>query len=47
MIARMIHWSLNNRLMVLLATLFMVAWGIWSLSRMPIDALPDLSDWQT
>jgi copper/silver efflux system protein len=46
MIARMIHWSLNNRLMVLLATLFMVAWGIWSLSRMPIDALPDLSDTQ-
>ena len=46
MIARLIHWSVANRFLVLLATLFIVAWGLWSLRSTPIDALPDLSDVQ-
>lgn len=46
MIAAIIRWSLGNRLLVLLATLFCVAWGVWSMLRMPVDALPDLSDTQ-
>ncbi len=46
MIAALIRWSLNNRLLVLLATVFIVAWGLWSMNRMPVDALPDLSDTQ-
>ncbi|WP_371227343.1 efflux RND transporter permease subunit [Pseudomonas sp. QE6] len=46
MIARLIRWSVANRLLVLLATLFIVAWGLWSLRSTPIDALPDLSDVQ-
>ncbi|MCU5775436.1 efflux RND transporter permease subunit [Erwiniaceae bacterium BAC15a-03b] len=46
MIASVIRWSLRNRLMVLLAALFMAAWGIWSLQKAPLDALPDLSDVQ-
>ncbi|MFC5698566.1 efflux RND transporter permease subunit [Pseudomonas sp. GCM10022186] len=46
MIAKLIRWSVANRLLVLLATLFAVAWGIWSLRDTPIDALPDLSDVQ-
>ncbi|OIQ84905.1 cation efflux system protein CusA [mine drainage metagenome] len=46
MIARLIRWSIANRFLVLLATLMMTAWGIWSLSRTPLDALPDLSDVQ-
>jgi Cu(I)/Ag(I) efflux system membrane protein CusA/SilA len=31
---------------VLLATVIVAAWGIWSLARTPLDALPDLSDVQ-
>ncbi len=46
MIAGLIRWSIANRFMVLLATLMITAWGIWSLSRTPLDAIPDLSDVQ-
>src|SRR5687767_9139917 len=46
MIARLIRWSLENRFLVLLATLMVAAWGVVSLLRTPLDALPDLSDVQ-
>ncbi|MPQ66434.1 MULTISPECIES: efflux RND transporter permease subunit [unclassified Pseudomonas] len=46
MIKRLIHWSIGNRFLILLATLFIVAWGIWSVRNTPLDALPDLSDTQ-
>ncbi len=46
MIARLIHWSVANRFLVLLATIFVTAWGVWSVATTPIDALPDLSDTQ-
>jgi Cu(I)/Ag(I) efflux system membrane protein CusA/SilA len=46
MIARLIRWSIANRFLVLLATVGLVAWGVWSVQRTPVDALPDLSDVQ-
>ncbi|MES2259957.1 MAG: efflux RND transporter permease subunit [Pseudomonadota bacterium] len=46
MIARLIRWSIVNRVFVLLATLALAGWGAWSLARTPLDALPDLSDVQ-
>ena len=46
MIAALIRWSVANRFLVLLATLFVTAWGIWSVQSTPIDALPDLSEVQ-
>ncbi|MFW5326159.1 efflux RND transporter permease subunit [Pseudomonas aeruginosa] len=46
MIAALIRWSLANRFLVILATLFATAWGVWSVQNMPMDALPDLSDVQ-
>lgn len=46
MIARLIRWSITNRLLVLLATLMLSAWGVYSVMRTPLDALPDLSDVQ-
>src|SRR5690606_34822974 len=46
MIARLIHWSIANRYLVLLATMFITAWGIWAVKTTPIDALPDLYDVQ-
>ena len=46
MIAKLIRWSVANRFLVLLATVFIAAWGIWSIKTTPIDALPDLSDVQ-
>ncbi|HZV66697.1 MAG TPA: efflux RND transporter permease subunit [Telluria sp.] len=46
MIARLIRWSIANRFLVLLATVMLTGWGVWSLSKTPLDALPDLSDVQ-
>ena len=46
MIARLIRWSITNRFLVLLATLMLSAWGVYSVTITPLDALPDLSDVQ-
>ncbi|HKC16447.1 MAG TPA: efflux RND transporter permease subunit [Steroidobacteraceae bacterium] len=46
MIARLIHWSIANRFLVLLATAVIVAGGIVAVRGTPVDALPDLSDVQ-
>ncbi len=46
MIAALIRWAVGNRFLVLMASLFLVAAGVWSLARTPLDALPDLSDTQ-
>ncbi|MGD0958221.1 MAG: efflux RND transporter permease subunit [Methylomonas sp.] len=46
MIAALIRWSVANRFLVLLGTLFVAAWGWWSVKTTAIDALPDLSDVQ-
>jgi copper/silver efflux system protein len=46
MIARVIRWSVKNRLLVLLATAILCVWGLWAVKTTPIDALPDLSDVQ-
>ncbi|MGS4881590.1 efflux RND transporter permease subunit [Photobacterium damselae] len=46
MIPAIIRWSIKNRFLVLMATVFLVAAGIYSVKRTPIDALPDLSDVQ-
>jgi len=46
MITSIIRWSIGNRFFVLLATLLLVAAGLYSVSKTPIDALPDLSDVQ-
>ncbi|HPF57348.1 MAG TPA: efflux RND transporter permease subunit [Candidatus Competibacteraceae bacterium] len=46
MIAAIIHWSIQNRLLVTLMTLLLAGWGAWSARHIPLDALPDLSDVQ-
>ena len=46
MIAALIRGSIRNRFLVLLATVMATAWGVISLARTPLDALPDLSDVQ-
>lgn len=46
MIASMIRWSVANRFLILLTTVFAVAWGVWSVKNTAVDALPDLSDVQ-
>lgn len=44
MIQRVIEYSIDNRFVVLALTLAVAAWGIYSLARTPVDAIPDLSE---
>ena len=46
MIARWIDWCARNRFLVFTGTLLLVLGGIWCLRRIPLDALPDISDVQ-
>lgn len=46
MIKRIIDWSIDNRLLVVMLSLALTLLGVESLSRLALDALPDLSDVQ-
>ena len=46
MIARIIRESIAHRIWILLAAVAVAGWGLWSLGKTPLDALPDLSDTQ-
>lgn len=46
MIAKLIEFSVRNRLLVLLLTAALVVAGIWAALNSSIDAIPDLSDVQ-
>ena len=46
MIAGLIHWSIRNRFLVLVAAALLAAWGAHSVRQTPLDAIPDLSDVQ-
>ena len=46
MLNKIIEWSVRHVFLVLLGTLFIVAWGIYSVVHTPVDAIPDLSDVQ-
>jgi copper/silver efflux system protein len=46
MIAALIRWSARNVFLVGLATVFVTLAGIYAVSKVPLDAIPDLSDVQ-
>jgi hypothetical protein len=46
MIGKIIELSVKNKFLVILATLFVIAAGIYAIVRTPLDAIPDLSDVQ-
>src|SRR5437667_6811404 len=46
MIPRVIEWCARNRFLVFIGVTFLLLAGIWSLQRVPLDALPDISDVQ-
>jgi len=43
MILKTVEFSLRQRALVLLATLVLIAVGVWSALRLPIDAVPDIT----
>lgn len=46
MIERILEWSLKNRFLVLVASLVLVAGGLVAMARLPIDAVPDVTNVQ-
>jgi Cu(I)/Ag(I) efflux system membrane protein CusA/SilA len=46
MIARLIRWSIDNRILIVITSLMVAALGVYSVKETPVDALPDLSDVQ-
>ena len=46
MIAALIRWSARNLLLVGFASVFLTLAGLYAVSRVPLDAIPDLSDVQ-
>ncbi|HEV7332432.1 MAG TPA: efflux RND transporter permease subunit [Flavisolibacter sp.] len=44
MVHRIIEWSLRNRFIVLMLGIGIFVWGIYSVQKNPIDAIPDLSE---
>jgi cobalt-zinc-cadmium resistance protein CzcA len=44
MLDKIIHYSIHNKLVVGILTAALVAWGIYSMSQLPIDAVPDITN---
>lgn len=41
---KIIKFSIQNKLIIGLMTLLLIIWGLWSATKLPIDALPDITD---
>ena len=46
MIARLIRWSAENLVLILLGTVLATGLGLYAVKHVPLDAIPDLSDTQ-
>ena len=44
MLNTIIQFSIRQKLIVGIFTLALIVWGLWSASRLPVDALPDITD---
>jgi len=44
MIEKIIEYSARNRIIILMLFALIIAWGVWSVYKTPVDAIPDLSD---
>ena len=45
-IAKIIEWSINNKILVIILTAALIFGGIWAIENTAVDAIPDLSDVQ-
>ncbi len=44
MLDKVIYFSIKNKIAIMLLTLALVVWGIYSVTQLPIDAVPDITD---
>ncbi|MFL9832415.1 CusA/CzcA family heavy metal efflux RND transporter [Chryseobacterium terrae] len=44
MLDKIIKFSIKNKIVVGIMTLLLIIWGVWSATRLPIDAVPDITN---
>lgn len=44
MLDKIIHFSIRNKLFIGIMTLILIIWGVWSATKLPIDAVPDITN---
>ena len=44
MLNKIIHFSIKNKLIIAVMTLALIVWGLWSATKLPVDALPDVTN---
>ena len=44
MLDKIIHFSIKNKFIIGLMTLLLIIWGLWSATKLPIDAVPDITN---
>jgi len=44
MLEKIISFSIKNKLIIAMMTLALIIWGVWSAGRLPIDAVPDITN---
>ncbi len=47
MLNKIIQFSVKNKLVIGLMVLALIAWGIYSVRQLPIDAVPDITTLRT
>jgi cobalt-zinc-cadmium resistance protein CzcA len=44
MLSKIIHFSIKHKLIIGLMTLALIIWGAWSAAKLPLDAVPDITN---
>ncbi len=44
MLNKIIHFSIKHKLIIGLMTLALIVWGVWSAAKLPLDAVPDITN---
>lgn len=44
MLDKIIRFSINNKIVIAVMTLALIIWGVWSATKLPIDAVPDITN---
>ena len=44
MLDKIISFSIHNKFLIGLLTIILVIWGLWSATKLPIDAVPDITN---
>jgi len=44
MLNKIIHFSIKNKLIIGVMTVALIIWGVWSATKLPVDALPDVTN---